>query len=258
MGISWINKKGLIKGLSKRINTFARNIEGKAMPWIRNVVLAGSIVGTSYFLSDSVKDVYRDFSIIRKKKEKLIIPEEIIDNEVKVIHPCETIKGKFERTYRWDEILDNVEDKYNLQRGIMKGLAMRESYGDLLRLNERGDGGAGLFMFQPGTANEYGLKVYGYSRRTGIDREHGRELKELVFKNKNDYSKLAEIDERFDILKSSEAAGKFLSKLYKKHGSWDKTLSAYNRGTPARNPLATDHVKMTRKFQEYYNKRDKN
>jgi hypothetical protein len=254
-GISWANKKGLVSGLSKGVNTFARNIKGKAMPWIRNVILAGSIAGASYLLFDSAKDVYNDFS--KEEEEKLIIPEGIVDNEVKVIHPCKTIKGKFERTYRWDEILDNVENKYNLQRGRIKGLAMRESYGDPLRLNERGDGGAGLFMFQPGTADEYGLKVYGYSRRTGIDRQHGEELKRLVKENKNDYTKLSMIDDRFSVYKSSEAAGKFLSKLYKKYGSWDKALSAYNRGTPARNPLATDHVKMTRKFQEYYNKRDK-
>jgi len=254
-GISWVNKKGLIKGFSKGINTFARNIKGKAMPYIRNAILAGSIAGEGYFLSDSAKNVYNDFSITQK--EKLIIPKGIVDDKIKVIHPCKTIKGRFERTYRWDEILDKVEKRYNIQRGIMKGLAMRESYGDPLRLNDKGDGGAGLFMFQPGTADEYGLKIYGYSQKTGVDKKHGKELINLVKENKNNYAELSMVDDRFNVYKSSGAAGKFLSKLYFKYGSWDKALSAYNRGTPARDPLATNHVKMIRKYQDYYNKRDK-
>jgi len=133
---------------------------------------------------------------------------------------------------------------------------MREGCGDPLKLNESGDGGAGLYMFQPGTAKAYGLNIYGNSNKTGVDKYHGRELKKLIKENKNNYEKMAKIDERFDVYKSSEAAAKFLKELYNKHGSWDKALSAYNKGKPAKNPEATNHVKFIRQYQDYYNKRD--
>jgi len=182
----------------------------------------------------------------QEKEEKTPFPKEF------------TTEGKFQRTYRWDKILDEREEKYKIEKGLLKALAMRESYGDPLRLNESGDGGAGLFMFQPGTAEYCGLDVYGNSDKMGVDKSHGKELKELIKENRNNYEKMAKIDERFDVYKSSDAAAKFLKQLYKKHDSWDKALSAYNRGQPARNPNATNHIKFIRKYQNYYNKRDRN
>lgn len=183
------------------------------------------------------------------------------ENNKKIPNPIttsdKTTQGKFLRTYRWDKVLDEKEEKYNLPQGILKGLAMRESYGDPLRLNKAGDGGAGLWMFQPGTGREYGLKIYGNSNKTGRDKKHGKILDSLVKANNYDYGKLAKIDERFDVNKSSEAAAKFLSELYNKPKSWDKALSAYNLGKPAKNSSSTVHVKFIRKYQEYYNSRDK-
>ncbi|MEK6845024.1 MAG: transglycosylase SLT domain-containing protein [Nanoarchaeota archaeon] len=173
-----------------------------------------------------------------------------------IIISDKTTLGKFERTYRWDKILDEREEKYKIEKGLLKGLAMMEGYGDPLRLNMNGDGGAGLFQFQPGTAKAYGLDIYGNSDKMGKDKKHGRELKELISKNNYDYEKMAKIDERFDVYKSSEAAAKFLKHLYNRYGSWDKALSAYNRGTPVRYPCLTAHVNFTRKYQMYYNKRD--
>ena len=95
---------------------------------------------------------------------------------------------------------------------------MRESYGDPLRLNESRDGGAGLFMFQPRTAKHYGLKIHGTSERSSADRGHGEDLHKLVEENNYDYSKLAVIDERFDVKKSAEAAARYLKDDYKKYG----------------------------------------
>src|SRR3989338_6729370 len=145
-------------------------------------------------------------------------------NIISITSSDKTTQGKFKRTYRWDKILDEREEKYKIEKGLLKALAMRESLGDPLRLNESGDGGAGLYMFQPGTAIYCGLEVYGNSNKMGVDKFHGRELK----------------------------------KLYKRHNSWNKALSAYNRGQPAKNPDKTDHVKFIRQYQNYYNKRDKN
>ena len=191
-------------------------------------------------------------------KNSSIEEQENKKNIISITSSDKTIEGKFKRTYRWDKILDEREEKYKIEKGLLKALAMRESLGDPLRLNESGDGGAGLYMFQPGTAIYCGLEVYGNSNKMGVDKFHGRELKKLIKENKNDYEKLAKIDERFDVYKSSEAAAKFLKQLYKRHNSWNKALSAYNRGQPAKNPDKTDHVKFIRQYQNYYNKRDKN
>jgi hypothetical protein len=178
-------------------------------------------------------------------------------NDIKITFPSKTEQGKFQRTYRWDDVLDKVEEKYDIPKGLLKGLAMRESYGDPLRLNEGKDGGAGLFMFQPRTGKAYGLKVFGSSNRSSADTIHGKELRKLIAKNKNDYTKMAKIDERFDVKKSADAAARYLKDGYNKYKSWDKSLSAYNQGKPAPNPESTKHVKAVRKYQKYYNKRDK-
>lgn len=193
---------------------------------------------------------YLTWNTLNSKTELTKISKEII-------LPAKTKKGKFLRTYRWDKILDEKEQKYKIEKGLLKGLAMRESYGDPIRLNESYDGGAGLFQFQPGTAKYYGLKIYGNSNNTGKDKKHGKELRQIVTKNNYEYEKLSNLDERFDIEKSSEAAAKFLNELYKRHGSWNKAISAYNRGKPAKYPNSTNHVKKVREYQEYYNNRDK-
>lgn len=183
--------------------------------------------------------------------------EKQYNSDIKITAPYWTEHGRFERTYRWDETLDVVEDKYGLPKGLLKGLAMRESYGDPLRLNMGKDGGAGLFMFQPRIAKYYGLKVSGNSNKSSADYKHGEELKKLIKKNKYDYKKMAEIDERFDPKKSAEAAARYLIEDYNKYHSWDKALSAYNQGTPAPNAKETKHVKSVTGYQKYYNERDK-
>jgi hypothetical protein len=170
--------------------------------------------------------------------------------------PYWTKEGRFQRTYRWDKILKNTETKYKIPKGLLKGLAMRESYGDPLRLNSGGDGGAGLFMFAPGTAEAYGLKVIGSSKNTGVDKENGKELKKLVAINKNNYKNVAKIDERFDVKKSAKAAAHYIKDEYNKYGSWNKSLSAYNQGKPAPNPEKTEHVSKVIEYQKYYNYRE--
>lgn len=225
------------------------SLEKRILNYAKTIVLAGAINSGASQKAGPVNERPQE-----NKNEKKI---ENIKN-VKPLSSWKTTQGKFERTYRWDGILDKVEKKYDIPQGLLKGLAMRESYGDPLRLNESDDGGAGLFMFQPGTAQEYGLKVYGSSKKTTKDTIHGKELKKLIKKNNYDYKKMAQIDERFDVKKSSDVAGAYLKKKYKKYNSWDKALSAYNLGRSAKNPLKTEHVKKVRRYQNYYNKRDKN
>lgn len=220
----------------------------KTLEKIVTAGLAGAMILGGHGLKKAEKR-YED----ERNKEKIenVVPKGITT-------PHYTMKGRFERTYRWDDILDKIEDRYNIPRGWLKGLAMQESYGDPSKLNQGDDGGAGLFMFMPGTAKELGLKVYEDSNRVSADTEYGERLRKLVEENDSNYGKLAEIDERFHPEKSADAAGRFLRKLYEKHGSWEKAISAYNRGSNnvAKNPLNQPHVKKVLEFKEYYNKHD--
>lgn len=161
-------------------------------------------------------------------------------------------KGRFLRQFRWDCAVSEVEKKYNIPDGLLSGLGMQEGGGDPLSLNSGNDGGAGNWMFQPGTAKQYGLKVFGTSRRTGRDRNHGWKLAKLVEKENWNYSDLSSIDERFSIPKSADAAGRYLRDLYNRYGDWDKAISAYNLGRPWSHPKRTTHVKCTRKYQKQY------
>ncbi len=227
------------------------SLDEKVSNWVKAAAIASTIGLVALPAITSIKE--KRSSIPEKNIE--------VENTINVVSPYSTIQGRFERTYRWDKILDEVEGKYEIPKGILKGLAMQESYGDPLRLNVgkngTGDGGAGLFMFQPRTARAYGLKVYGSSNKSSADTIHGIQLKKLVQKYNYDYGKLAEIDERFDVRKSAEATAKYLKDDFKRYGSWDRALSAYNQGKPAPKASETKHVKAVNNYKDYYNERDK-
>jgi len=163
-----------------------------------------------------------------------------------------SVAGRYSRTIRWKQAISKTERKYDIPTGLLAGLIMQESMGNPLQLNSRNDGGAGLMMFQPGTAASYGLKIYGSSRNTGRDIAHGKSLRKLIADNEFDYVKLSEIDHRFHIEKSIMAGGKFLSELNIRYGNWHAALSAYNRGKPAPIPINTKHVRMVLSYQKYY------
>ncbi len=80
-------------------------------------------------------------------------------------------------------------------------------------------GATGLWQFMFGTGKEYGLDVSSY------------------------------VDERSDPIKSTEAAAKYLSKLYKIFGDWDLALAAYNSG-PGN---VTKAIRRSGGYQNYWN-----
>ncbi|WP_052184259.1 LysM peptidoglycan-binding domain-containing protein [Psychroserpens sp. Hel_I_66] len=80
-------------------------------------------------------------------------------------------------------------------------------------------GATGLWQFMFGTGKEYGLNVSSY------------------------------VDERSDPIKSTEAASKYLARLYKIFGDWDLALAAYNSG-PGNVSKA---IRRSGGYQNYWN-----
>ena len=80
-------------------------------------------------------------------------------------------------------------------------------------------GATGLWQFMFGTGKEYGLNVSSY------------------------------VDERSDPVKSTEAASKYLAKLYEIFGDWDLALAAYNSG-PGN---VTKAIRRSGGYENYWN-----
>lgn len=107
-------------------------------------------------------------------------------------------------------------DRYNLPLEI-KYLAIVES---ALKPRAKSRVGAtGLWQFMYSTGKLYGLDVSSY------------------------------VDERSDPIKSTEAAAKYLSKLYEIFGDWDLALAAYNSG-PGN---VTKAIRRSGGYQNYWN-----
>jgi|SRR3989344_4338968 len=186
--------------------------------------------------------------------QKIIPQKTIIKKETIPNYDVNTDLGRFLRTLRWDYILTSKELEYGLPSGLLGGLAMRESYGDPLRLNGGDDGGAGLFQIQPGMARAYGLKVFSTSKAKGRDKKHGKKLDQLVEKEDLNYGPLADRDDRFNAHKATDAAARILRDEYKALGSWDLALAAYNAGRErAKHHINSNHVIETKRFQQIYN-----
>lgn len=113
-------------------------------------------------------------------------------------------------------LFEEALDKYNLPLEI-KYLAIVES-----ALNPRAKsrvGATGLWQFMYGTGRMYGLDVSSY------------------------------VDERSDPVKATEAACKYLSKLYEIFGDWDLALAAYNSGPGNVNKA----IRRSGGYQNYWN-----
>mgnify|MGYP003971369077 FL=1 len=270
-----LNKSKLNTKLSKKIRgkkKFARKKNASRLSTLAMVTHLGiaALLGTNLGkdVALDIKSVYNSIKSKYNEQAEEVISDtsgetfqeprekpsiiEIIANDK------HTSQGRFDRTYRWDDVIDSVEKKYGIEKGVIAGTIMQESYGNPTQLPKRNDAGAGIMMFQPGTARQYGLDVWGESNVTGADSTHGSKLRELARSHGYSYEELSKLDERFHVPKAIDAGGKFLQDLHKRFGTWDKAISAYNSGTPEPNCSQTRHVQKVRQFQNYYNKRDSN
>jgi hypothetical protein len=102
----------------------------------------------------------------------------------------------FKRANKYFPIIEEILEKNNIPSDF-KYLALIES-GFEYKVSP--SGAAGFWQIMKGTAREYGLEV--------------------------NYA----IDERYHLIKSTEAACKYLQKAYDKFGSWTMAAASYNMG----------------------------
>lgn len=122
-------------------------------------------------------------------------------------------KAMMAHAMRFKPILDAVEKRYALPRGLMTALAMQESTGLDLLPNSRGDGGFGLIHMQNATAHEFGLAVSGDTTKV-VDRQNGAELAFLMKREGGTPEGRAVLnahDERLDLLANVDAAGRMIA-----------------------------------------------
>jgi len=113
-------------------------------------------------------------------------------------------------------MFEEVLDKYNLPLEI-KYLAIVES--SLKPRAKSRAGATGLWQFMFSTGKHFGLEVSSY------------------------------VDERCDPLRSTNAAARYLSSLYKTFGDWDLALAAYNSG-PGN---VTKAIRRSGGYKNYWN-----
>ncbi len=117
--------------------------------------------------------------------------------------------GMILRSLRFKNITDAVEKKYKLPDNLLLAMIMHESGGIDLLPNSGDDGGIGLIHMQPKLAQEFGLKTYKNCEKL-VCKEHGKELRKLIIKNKYDRKKLIKYDDRFHPILNIDAAARML------------------------------------------------
>ena len=209
---------------------------------LQTATLAGILAVSGYSLSNHAADIYRDIESIvstvkgssptdidearaKEKAQKLSVSREYVLPDLSSVTLAKkgTKIGDVQRTYRWKPIIDAVERKYGIPRGVLAGLVMQESYGDPLQPNATDDGGIGLIHTQGTTAKILGLKMYGDSHNDH-DQKHGKQLKKMFDDCDYVVECVAEQDDRAHPLKNLDAIARYMMQGYRTHGSWDAAI----------------------------------
>lgn len=135
--------------------------------------------------------------------------------------------GKYMRALRFQNITEAVEKRYGIPDGILLAMMVQETHGVQLLPNGANDGGFGLIHMQPLLARKYNLKTYKNSSKK-IDHEQGRELRSRLVQNKFQLEKVYHLDERLDMLKNIDAAGRMIATYYFA-GTIDSKNRKFNR-----------------------------
>lgn len=138
----------------------------------------------------------------------------------------ESMIGRIQRTLRWQPIYRAVERAHGMPQDTLAGMIMQESYGDPVQPNASDDGGLGVVHIQGTTAHLYGLKIYGDSNRDS-DRNHGRQIREMLRQCNYDASCAEKYDDRAHVLKVLDTAGRIVREGKEKHGGWDEGVEYY-------------------------------
>jgi hypothetical protein len=208
----------------------------------QTATLTGLMAVSGYSLADNVRDIYQDIEAIvtTVSDSKPANVDEVSAqeqahglptyrtyslpdfNSVKLANKG-TRSGDIQRTYRWKPVIDAVESKYGIPRGVIAGLIMQESFGDPLQPNAGGDGGIGLIHTQGTTAKNLGLDIYGTSE-SARDLQHGRQLKQLIDECNYVLECVAAKDGRAHPLKNLDAIARYMMQGYRAYGSWDAAI----------------------------------
>ncbi len=133
--------------------------------------------------------------------------------------------AKVIRAWRFKNITDAVEKRYNLPHCLILAMVIIESNGIDLLPNGQGDGGFGLCHMQPATAKEFGLHTYQNCKamicngkhsgcckdKEGHKLNHAKGLANLIKAKNYDKRLLIKYDDRLHPILNLDAVGRMLA-----------------------------------------------